>query len=61
MMFDHYTDEELIRYAQGQAGLIAALSERLEMRLRDLDEVERVTQARRDHRPPAPGQQALDF
>lgn len=36
MNYDHYTDEELLRVADGQAGLIKALAERLEMRLRDL-------------------------
>lgn len=60
-MFDHYTDEELLRVANGQAGLIQALAERLEMRIRDLDEVERVTQARREHRPVPPEQASLDF
>ena len=36
--FDHLTDQELLRYADGQAGLIKALAERLEMRLRDLED-----------------------
>ena len=36
--YDNLTDEELLRVADGQAGLIKALAERLEMRLRDLDD-----------------------
>lgn len=32
MIYDNLTDEELIREADGQSGLIKALSERLEMR-----------------------------
>lgn len=32
MTYDHLTDDELIRQADGQSGLIKALSERLEMR-----------------------------
>jgi hypothetical protein len=45
MTYDHFTDYELLRIADGQAGLIKALAERLEMRLRDLDDltVERKT------------------
>lgn len=34
--YDNLTDDELLRVADGQAGLIKALAERLEMRLRDL-------------------------
>jgi predicted HAD superfamily Cof-like phosphohydrolase len=33
MIYDNLTDDELIRAADGQSGLIKALSERLEMRL----------------------------
>lgn len=36
--YDNLTDEELLRVADGQAGLIKALAERLEMRLRDLED-----------------------
>jgi len=32
MIYDNLTDDELIREADGQSGLIKALSERLEMR-----------------------------
>ena len=38
MNYDNLTDRELLRFADGQAGLIRALAERLEMRLRDLEE-----------------------
>lgn len=38
MNYDNLTDQELLRYADGQAGLIKALAERLEMRLRDLED-----------------------
>ncbi len=38
MNYDHLTDKELLRIADGQAGLIKALAERLEMRLRDLED-----------------------
>lgn len=38
MNYDNLTDKELLRVADGQAGLIRALAERLEMRLRDLEE-----------------------
>ena len=39
MTYDHLTDEELIRHADGHAGLVKALSERLEMRLRDAEDL----------------------
>ena len=39
--YDNLTDEELLRVADGQAGLIKALAERLEMRMRDLEERDR--------------------
>jgi len=38
MNYDNLTDEELLRVADGQAGLIKALAERLEMRLRDIED-----------------------
>ena len=38
MNYDNLTDKELLRFADGQAGLIRALAERLEMRIRDLEE-----------------------
>lgn len=41
--YDHLTDQELLRYADGQAGLIKALAERLEMRLRDIEERDKPT------------------
>jgi hypothetical protein len=40
MNYDNLTDEELIRYADGQSGLIKVLSERLEMRLRYMQDFE---------------------
>lgn len=39
--YDNLTDAELLRVADGQAGLIKALAERLEMRLRDLEDRDR--------------------
>lgn len=36
--YDNLTDDELLRQADGHAGLIKALAERLEMRLRDAEE-----------------------
>lgn len=39
--YDHLTDDELLRVADGQAGLIKALAERLEMRLRDIEDRDR--------------------
>jgi hypothetical protein len=39
MNYDNLTDEELIRVADGQSGLIKALSERLDMRLRDMQDL----------------------
>ena len=39
MTYDHLTDEELLRHADGQSGLIRALSERLEMRMRDVEDL----------------------
>jgi hypothetical protein len=39
MNYDNLTDEELIRYADGHTGLIKVLSERLEMRLRDVEDL----------------------
>lgn len=38
MNFDHLTNSELLRHADGQAGLIKALAERLEMCMRELEE-----------------------
>jgi hypothetical protein len=40
MTYDHLTDKELLQHADGQSGLIKALSERLEMRLRDVEELQ---------------------
>lgn len=39
MNYDNLTDQELLRVADGQAGLIKALAERLEMRRRDLEDL----------------------
>jgi hypothetical protein len=39
MIYENLTDDELIRAADGHAGLVKALSERLEMRLRDVEEL----------------------
>lgn len=41
MNYDNLTDEELIRFADGHSGLIKVLSERLEMRLRDVEDLTR--------------------
>ena len=41
MNYDNLTDEELIRIADGQSGLIKVLSERLEMRLSDMEDLSR--------------------
>ena len=41
MNYDNLTDEELIRVADGHSGLIKVLSERLEMRLRDIEDLSR--------------------
>jgi hypothetical protein len=40
MNYDRMTDEELIRYADGQGTLVRVLCERLEMRLRNIEELE---------------------
>jgi len=53
MNYDNMTDKELIRFADGQSGLIKVLSERLEMRLRDVEEIARQTP------PPNPDQLEL--
>jgi hypothetical protein len=39
MTYDHLTDEELLRHADGQSGLIKALCERLEMRIREVEDL----------------------
>jgi hypothetical protein len=39
MNYDNLTDRELIRFADGQSGLIKVLCERLEMRLRDMEDI----------------------
>lgn len=39
MNYDNLTDRELIRFADGQSGLIKVLCERLEMRLRDMEDL----------------------
>jgi|688.fasta_scaffold00930_20 hypothetical protein len=48
MIYENLTDEELLRVADGQAGLIKALAERLEMRLRDIKEIDNPTQVEDD-------------
>jgi len=50
MTYDHLTDEELLRHADGQSGLIKALSERLEMRIRDMKDIIEPSNIRR-HNP----------
>lgn len=49
--YDNLTDDELLRVADGQAGLIRALAERLEMRLRDIED--------RDRQPPISNDQQM--
>jgi len=39
MNYDMLTDEELIRHADGQGKLVQVLCERLEMRLRDIEDL----------------------
>lgn len=56
MNYDNLTDRELLRFADGQAGLIRVLAERLEMRLRDLED--RDLELRR-HKPDNPKQLEL--
>lgn len=51
MNYDNLTDEELIRVADGQAGLIKALAERLDMRLRDLEDCAKPTPPADDNDP----------
>jgi hypothetical protein len=46
MNYDNLTDEELIRFADGHSGLIKVLSERLEMRLRDMHDLTKQTDPR---------------
>jgi hypothetical protein len=46
MNYDNLTDEELIRFADGHSGLIKTLSERLEMRLRDVQDLTKQTDPR---------------
>lgn len=46
MNYDNLTDEELIRFADGHSGLIKVLSERLEMRLRDMEDLAKQTDPR---------------
>ena len=41
MNYDNLTDDELLRVADGQAGLIKALAERLEMRLRAMEDLDK--------------------
>lgn len=54
MRYENLTDEELLRvvYASGDA-LARAVGERLEMRLRDIEELDH-TQAKRDPQAPRP-------
>jgi hypothetical protein len=44
MEYDHLTNEELLRYADGQSGLIKTLCERIEMLMRDVQDLEHPTQ-----------------
>lgn len=48
MRYENLTDEELLRVADGHAGLIKALAERLEMRMRDIEELDKPTQVEDD-------------
>lgn len=58
MNYDNLTDQELLRVADGQAGLIKALAERLEMRLREIDDLDGVL-AERKAPPSDPAQLEL--
>jgi hypothetical protein len=40
MTYDNLTDQELLRHVDGMTGLTKVLAERLEMRLRDIEELE---------------------
>jgi malate synthase len=55
MNYDNLTNDELIRVADGQAGLIKALAERLEMCMRDLEDMNAPTRKT----PPNPDQLEL--
>lgn len=54
MTYDHLTDKELLRHVDGMPGLTKALAERLEMRLRDIEDLEHALGKRLpkdDHNP----------
>lgn len=55
MRYENLSDEELIRYAFLSADPITrAVGERLEMRLRDITELEHLTSKRAPERPASP-------
>lgn len=55
-MYDNYTDQELLRMAQHETHpLLVAIAERLDMRLRDLEDYDAI------HKPHHPQQLELDF
>ena len=54
MNYDRLTDQELLRYADRQLSIVQALCERLEMRIRDIEELEHLLgrQLPKDDRDP---------
>jgi hypothetical protein len=63
MTYDNLSDSELIRAADAfyRDSLIKALTERLEMRLRDLDELEHLLGRKAPQPIPNDAQMNLDF
>ena len=63
MIYENLSDSELIRYSDAHMGspLIKALVERLEMRLRDIDELEHLLGRKAPQPAPADTQLTFNF
>ena len=63
MIYDNLTDSELLRFADAHYAdpLIKALTERLEMRLRDLDELEHLLGRKAPQPIPTDAQLTFNF
>ena len=63
MTYENLSDSELLRYADSQYTnpLVKALTERLEMRLRDIDELEHLLGRKAPQPVPSDAQTKLNF
>lgn len=59
MIYDNLTDQELLLHVSNERGLVKVLAERLEMRLRDIEELEHALGKRLPKDDPNPTQLRL--